>query len=77
VRRRISRSLSVFAGLDNLLGRAYLVALTPYPNTGAPRYWRLGLRWETAAQTGAAASKPRAPRTSPAPSTSPDSLSPE
>jgi len=31
--------------VENLLDRQYLVALTPNPNTGAPRLWRIGLRW--------------------------------
>jgi outer membrane receptor protein involved in Fe transport len=45
VRRRIAGSLSAVAGIENLLNREYLVALTPYPNTGARRLWRVGMRW--------------------------------
>jgi outer membrane receptor protein involved in Fe transport len=43
--QRITKRLSALASVDNLLDRAYLVALTPNPNTGAPRLWRFGLRW--------------------------------
>jgi outer membrane cobalamin receptor len=37
--------LSAVAAVENLLDRSYLVALTPTPNTGSPRLWRIGLRW--------------------------------
>ena len=43
--QQLTESLSFTAAIDNLLDRSYLVALTPNPNTGAPRQWRLGLRW--------------------------------
>jgi outer membrane receptor protein involved in Fe transport len=43
--QRLTRRLSAVASIDNLLDRTYLVALTPSPNTGSPRLWRVGLRW--------------------------------
>ena len=43
--QHIVSNLSAIAQVDNLLDRSYLVALTPTPNTGSPRLWRLGLRW--------------------------------
>ncbi len=46
--QHIVRSLSAVAAVDNLLDRSYLVALTPTPNTGSPRLWRIGLRWSGA-----------------------------
>jgi outer membrane cobalamin receptor len=42
--QRLTKRLSAVASVDNLLDRSYLVALTPYPNTGEPRIWRVGLR---------------------------------
>jgi outer membrane receptor protein involved in Fe transport len=41
----LTKSLSVGAAIQNLLDRTYLVARTPFPNTGEPRLWRVGLRW--------------------------------
>lgn len=43
--QRITSRLSAVASVDNLLDRQYLVALTPAPNIGEPRLWRVGLRW--------------------------------
>jgi len=43
--QHLTKRLSVMASFDNLLDRTYLVALTPNPNIGAPRLWRVGLRW--------------------------------
>ena len=43
--QHLTKSLSVLATVDNVLDRSYLVALTPNPNVGAPRIWRVGLRW--------------------------------
>jgi outer membrane cobalamin receptor len=43
--RHLTKSLSAVAAFENLLDRTYLVALTPFPNTGEPRLWRVGLRW--------------------------------
>lgn len=45
---RLTEGLSFLATFDNLLDRSYLVALTPTPNTGSPRQWRIGLRWSGA-----------------------------
>ena len=43
--RHLGHSLWAVASVENLLDRSYLVALTPSPNTGQPRLWRVGLRW--------------------------------
>jgi len=43
--QHLTPKLSAVASLENLLDRSYLVALTPTANTGEPRIWRLGLRW--------------------------------
>jgi outer membrane cobalamin receptor len=43
--QHLTKKLSAVASVDNLLDRTYLVALTPSPNTGTPRIWRVGLRW--------------------------------
>ncbi|MGI8961027.1 MAG: TonB-dependent receptor plug domain-containing protein [Bryobacteraceae bacterium] len=43
--QHLTKSLSAVAAFENLLDRTYLVALTPFPNTGEPRLWRVGLRW--------------------------------
>lgn len=43
--QHLTKHLSAVAAVENLLDRSYLVALTPSPNTGAPRLWRIGLRW--------------------------------
>lgn len=43
--QHLTKKLSAVASVENLLDRTYLVALTPTPNTGEPRIWRLGLRW--------------------------------
>ena len=41
----LTSKLSAVASVENLLDRSFLVALTPTPNTGEPRLWRIGLRW--------------------------------
>jgi outer membrane cobalamin receptor len=43
--QHLTNSLSAVIAIENLLDRTYLVALTPLPNTGQPRLWRVGLRW--------------------------------
>jgi outer membrane cobalamin receptor len=43
--QHLVRNLSAVAQVDNFLDRTYLVALTPNPNIGSPRLWRVGLRW--------------------------------
>lgn len=45
---RLSDEVTLLASFENLLDRSYLVALTPTPNTGSPRQWRLGVRWSGA-----------------------------
>lgn len=46
--QRITHNIFAQASVENLLDRQYLVALTPTPNIGAPRLWRIGLRWDGA-----------------------------
>jgi outer membrane receptor protein involved in Fe transport len=46
VRQRLTKGLSASASFENLLNRQYYVAFTPTPNIGAPRLWRIGLRWQ-------------------------------
>jgi outer membrane cobalamin receptor len=46
--QHITTKLSAVASVENLLDRTYLVALTPSPNIGEPRLWRVGLRWRGA-----------------------------
>lgn len=43
--QHITKNFSAVASVENLLDRTYLVALTPSPNIGEPRLWRIGLRW--------------------------------
>ena len=43
--QRISPRVTVRAAFENLLDRQYLVAFSPTPNIGAPRLWRIGIRW--------------------------------
>ncbi|MEZ5352341.1 MAG: TonB-dependent receptor [Bryobacteraceae bacterium] len=45
-RQQVYRSLSAVAAFENLLDREYFVAFTPVPQNGAPRLWRVGLRWD-------------------------------
>jgi outer membrane receptor protein involved in Fe transport len=44
--RVLTRGVSVSAELENLLNREYLVGFTPVPLIGAPRLWRIGVRWD-------------------------------
>ena len=44
--QQLGAGFSVRGAFENLLDRQYLVAFSPTPNNGAPRLWRLGLRWE-------------------------------
>ena len=46
VRQRLVRSLSAEVTLENALDRQYYTAFTPTPNIGAPRQWRVGVRWD-------------------------------
>ena len=41
----LTSKLSAIVSIENLLDRSFLVALTPTPNIGEPRLWRIGLRW--------------------------------
>ncbi len=43
--RQITKAFWAVASVENLLDRTYLVALTPSPNIGEPRLWRVGVRW--------------------------------
>jgi outer membrane receptor protein involved in Fe transport len=45
-RQRLGKGVSASATLENLLNRTYYVAFAPTPNIGAPRLWRIGLRWQ-------------------------------
>ena len=46
LRQHVARSLSAEATLENALNRQFYTAFTPTPNIGAPRLWRIGLRWD-------------------------------
>ena len=46
--QQLTPKLSVVASIQNLLDRRFLVALTPTPNIGEPRIYRIGLRWSGA-----------------------------
>jgi outer membrane receptor protein involved in Fe transport len=44
--QRLTNSLSARAAFENLLDREYLTGFSPTPTIGAPRLWRIGLKWE-------------------------------
>jgi outer membrane cobalamin receptor len=46
MRRHVARALSAEVTLENALNRQFYTAFTPTPNIGAPRLWRVGLRWD-------------------------------
>ena len=46
LRQRLVRTLSAEMTLENALDRQFYTAFTPTPNIGAPRLWRVGLRWD-------------------------------
>jgi outer membrane receptor protein involved in Fe transport len=46
VSRVLAHGVSVNAEIENLLDREFLVGFTPVPLIGAPRLWRVGLRWD-------------------------------
>jgi outer membrane receptor protein involved in Fe transport len=46
MRQRLARALSAEVTLENALNHQFYTAFTPTPNIGAPRLWRLGLRWD-------------------------------
>ncbi len=48
LRQRVGRGVSALFSMENALNRTFLVGFSPTPLTGAPRLWRLGLRWDGA-----------------------------
>jgi hypothetical protein len=47
VRQRISHGLSLQAAIENAIDRMFVTGFSPTPTIGAPRLWRLGMRWES------------------------------
>ncbi len=47
-RQALPAGLSLHASVENAFGRQVVVGYSPTPLTGAPRLWRLGLRWTSA-----------------------------
>jgi outer membrane receptor protein involved in Fe transport len=45
-RRSLTPALAAFVSVENALDREYLAGFTPTPLIGAPRLWRVGLRWD-------------------------------
>jgi outer membrane cobalamin receptor len=45
-RQQLVRSLGAEVTLENALNHQFYTAFTPTPNIGAPRLWRVGLRWD-------------------------------
>jgi hypothetical protein len=45
-RQKLVAGLSGIAAIENLLDREFIVGASPTPLIGAPRLWRLGLRWD-------------------------------
>ncbi|HWB99138.1 MAG TPA: TonB-dependent receptor [Bryobacteraceae bacterium] len=46
VRQYLAKNLSASLAIENLLDRQFYTAFSPTPNVGAPRLWRIGLRWD-------------------------------
>ena len=46
LRQRLTGAFSAELGLENALNRVFYTAFTPTPNTGEPRLWRVGIRWD-------------------------------
>jgi len=46
VRHKLFRELSAVVAAENVFNREYYVAFTPVPQTGTPRLFRAGLRWD-------------------------------
>ncbi len=44
--QRLRKSLAATLEMENLLDRVYLTGLTPLPQIGGPRLFRIGLRWD-------------------------------
>lgn len=47
-RQALRAGLSLHAAVENAFGRQVVVGFSPTPLIGAPRLWRLGLRWTSA-----------------------------
>ncbi len=47
VRQRLPRGLSAQVAIENAIDRTYVTGFSPTPLIGAPRLWRLGMRWES------------------------------
>jgi outer membrane cobalamin receptor len=45
-RQRLTASLSASFEMENALNHQYLTGRTPAPQIGAPRLYRVGLRWD-------------------------------
>jgi outer membrane receptor protein involved in Fe transport len=45
-RQHLIRSLSAELTLENALNKQFYTAFTPTQNIGAPRLWRVGVRWD-------------------------------
>ncbi len=45
-RQQLPRGLSAHLAVENLLNRTYYTGFSPTPTIGAPRLWRVGVRWE-------------------------------
>jgi outer membrane receptor protein involved in Fe transport len=43
---RLTKAFSADFALENALDRRFYTAYTPIPNIGAPRLWRVGVRWD-------------------------------
>ncbi|MCP5120767.1 MAG: TonB-dependent receptor, partial [bacterium] len=43
--QRLAGRLSAVASIENALNREFVVGFSPTPRIGAPRLWRIGLRW--------------------------------
>ena len=44
--QHLAKALSAEAAFENVLDHKFYTAFTPTPNIGAPRLWRLGLKWD-------------------------------
>ncbi|MBI3210982.1 MAG: TonB-dependent receptor [Candidatus Solibacter usitatus] len=45
-RQRIAHGVSGLFSLENAFDRTFVTGFSPTPNIGAPRLWRIGLRWD-------------------------------
>ena len=46
VRQQLGHGLAATGAVENAFNREFLTGFTPAPQIGAPRLWRMGLRWE-------------------------------